>query len=438
MRPPRSALSTLHRRGGIAAFALASVAALSAMASAEPHATPTPAAATGIDCDKFESQVELRSLATANAARPTSPAPIVVPTKVAASNRISGTAVIRPPESAMATMASTGRHRAIAAVKICISTGGRITQEQLLKRSGLPAWDRRLCEAIRAWRYRPFEVNGQPVPVCTSVVFIYHQTDADDPGPPTADQRRAASRALLQALAAGDARAFAAHVRVPFGVEHMWFDTKACRTEFSGMKRVTAARLPALVRCLRRIGVHEDDAGDQLPRNLVAWTNEPGSMILGDLTRTSGGVVLAALHGDAYLYGDDNAAAPVDSSALERHRTVGTRLIEPDATGQTEAAHADNHHAVVYYTVCVGRTGRVASVELTGGPPAYRRTVETAIRGWRFRPFRVHAGPVAVCSSFAAWYPRDGYVPPPPPPPSDMAGPDDGKEPGATTTPTRP
>jgi hypothetical protein len=33
-----------------------------------------------------------------------------------------------------------------------------------------------LLDAIRAWRYQPFVVDGKPTPVCTRVMFVFRFT----------------------------------------------------------------------------------------------------------------------------------------------------------------------------------------------------------------------------------------------------------------------
>jgi hypothetical protein len=46
-----------------------------------------------------------------------------------------------------------------------------------MKSTGFPAYDETIMSRIRGeWRYRPFQVNGKPVAVCTAVTFIYSQT----------------------------------------------------------------------------------------------------------------------------------------------------------------------------------------------------------------------------------------------------------------------
>jgi hypothetical protein len=430
-------------RPALLALAIAAVAATAGPAAAAPGKTPPAGAAPRIDCDTFESQVELSAGRSAHRAPNASQ---VVPPNVIAGQRIAGSPMIQPPRSDQDDMLRTGRHRAIASVKMCVGTDGRITSERLLKLSGLPGWDRRLCESIRDWRYLPFEVDGKPVPVCTSVTFIYSQSDADTPKPAAADEARAASRTLLQAIAAGDARAFAAHVRVPFMLHDMWFDTRACRTEFSGEKLVSTAQLPALVRCLHRVGAREAQGADRVDwhPNLIAWSYGPGALTLSAYIRSDDGVVLAGLVSYWTPRESRDATAPVSPAALERHRVSGTAIVDADAAGRAEATNDDRHHVVVRYTVCLDRTGRITKATIDDGPPAYSRTVAAAIHQWRFRRFLLHGKALAVCAEGAVVYPHDGYVaaplppPPPPPPPGALPGPRSGPATGTGTTPAQP
>lgn len=46
---------------------------------------------------------------------------------------------------------------------------------KLLKSCDFPDYDAKLIRELHHWAYRPYQVNGQDVPVCTSVTFIYSQ-----------------------------------------------------------------------------------------------------------------------------------------------------------------------------------------------------------------------------------------------------------------------
>ena len=58
-----------------------------------------------------------------------------------------------------------------------IAIDGNIAVVSKMKSTGFPAYDETIMNRIRGeWRYRPFQVNGKAVPVCTAVTFIYSQT----------------------------------------------------------------------------------------------------------------------------------------------------------------------------------------------------------------------------------------------------------------------
>lgn len=72
-------------------------------------------------------------------------------------------------------MKRAGIDRVVAAFEMCLDDEGAVTRVQTLESSGYPAYDEHLRSGIETWRYRPFEKEGKPVPVCTVVTFIYKQ-----------------------------------------------------------------------------------------------------------------------------------------------------------------------------------------------------------------------------------------------------------------------
>ena len=71
----------------------------------------------------------------------------------------------------------SGKDKVIGSFKLCLTVGGEIQQVTMLKSTGFPAYDSKIQTKIRGeWRYKPYNVNGKPVPVCTAVTFIYNQT----------------------------------------------------------------------------------------------------------------------------------------------------------------------------------------------------------------------------------------------------------------------
>jgi hypothetical protein len=68
------------------------------------------------------------------------------------------------------------KDRLIGSFKLCLTVAGEIGSVTQLKSTGFGAYDQKILRTIRGeWRYKPFEVNGKAVPVCTAVTFIYSQ-----------------------------------------------------------------------------------------------------------------------------------------------------------------------------------------------------------------------------------------------------------------------
>ena len=96
-----------------------------------------------------------------------------VPSKRLEARRTSGEEHIQPPGSVVKLMASNRVGRIGAQFRICLSAAGRVADINLLVSSGYPRYDRKLFEKMQAWRYRPLRVDGKPIPVCSSVTFVY-------------------------------------------------------------------------------------------------------------------------------------------------------------------------------------------------------------------------------------------------------------------------
>jgi TonB family protein len=99
--------------------------------------------------------------------------PSVMPATMIEGARIAGDPRPPLPHSILQLMVAQGVRSTRVVARMCLSTGGLPTSIALLKRSGYPEADRRIEEAMRGWRYRPYLMNGKPVPVCTAVTFDY-------------------------------------------------------------------------------------------------------------------------------------------------------------------------------------------------------------------------------------------------------------------------
>jgi periplasmic protein TonB len=103
--------------------------------------------------------------------------PQIVPQAAIEQQRIAGEAQIAPTDDVKLQIRRDGRNRVVPVVRMCLTASGGISSLNLIKSSGYPAYDRRILSKMREWRYRPFMVNEKAVPVCTSVTFIYTQTN---------------------------------------------------------------------------------------------------------------------------------------------------------------------------------------------------------------------------------------------------------------------
>ncbi len=114
---------------------------------------------------------------------PPAPPQNVSPTLIEV-NRIAGDKAITPDDVTKVAIMQSGKDRIIASFKLCVKDTGDINTVSMLKSSGFPAYDTKIMTEMRSnWRYRPYQVNGRAVPVCTAVTFIYSQTAPPPPRP---------------------------------------------------------------------------------------------------------------------------------------------------------------------------------------------------------------------------------------------------------------
>ena len=100
--------------------------------------------------------------------------PTPVPPNVLAMMRTSGNTQIHPSEVTKNQMDRDGVYNSLAVVKVCVSETGAISSVTLLKPTKYPAFDQRLLEGVRGWRYKPHQTNGVPVKACGTVTFNYN------------------------------------------------------------------------------------------------------------------------------------------------------------------------------------------------------------------------------------------------------------------------
>ena len=98
---------------------------------------------------------------------------LFIPPTVLQGLRISGQTQVHAPDTVKTTMLRDGKERTAGTLKLCIATDGRISSVSVAVSTKYDAYDAKLVGAAREWRYKPYTVNGTPVPVCGMVTFVY-------------------------------------------------------------------------------------------------------------------------------------------------------------------------------------------------------------------------------------------------------------------------
>lgn len=100
-------------------------------------------------------------------------APINVPPTALESNRLSGVKTVIPDPDTQLEIRSSGKSKVIGSYKLCITVDGDVATVSQLKSTGFAAYDGKIIDTMKTWRYVPYIYNGDPAPVCTAVTFIY-------------------------------------------------------------------------------------------------------------------------------------------------------------------------------------------------------------------------------------------------------------------------
>ncbi len=91
-----------------------------------------------------------------------------------AAKRVSGVAQIHPPNDDAIKMQRLGVKRTGAEILLCLSEAGVPRKIFFTQFSEFPAWNQKIFETVRAWRYSPkTSEDGTAMQVCTGVTFVY-------------------------------------------------------------------------------------------------------------------------------------------------------------------------------------------------------------------------------------------------------------------------
>ncbi len=104
---------------------------------------------------------------------PPKPAIASVQPSVLQGLRISGETQLHPSEATQSSMIRSGISRASGTVRVCISTDGDVASATMVKSTTYDEYDATILSAVKNWRYRPYTLDGTPVPACSFVTFSY-------------------------------------------------------------------------------------------------------------------------------------------------------------------------------------------------------------------------------------------------------------------------
>ncbi|MDQ3368789.1 MAG: hypothetical protein M3680_25450 [Myxococcota bacterium] len=85
--------------------------------------------------------------------------------KIFETHRLTGTAIIPLDGNARAEL--TGLPGGVGGFRVCVDKRGRVSSHQLFDVQQRGALAKAIAAAVRGWTFKPFEIRGTPIPVCT-------------------------------------------------------------------------------------------------------------------------------------------------------------------------------------------------------------------------------------------------------------------------------
>lgn len=97
---------------------------------------------------------------------------IIAPTALSAL-RLAGDTNVQPDGADLTAMQRAGASRVTGNFRVCIDPAGRVDRVAAVRSTGYAGYDARLLGAMRAWRYRPYQIDGAAVAACSMVTFVF-------------------------------------------------------------------------------------------------------------------------------------------------------------------------------------------------------------------------------------------------------------------------
>jgi protein TonB len=99
--------------------------------------------------------------------------PQAVPLNAIENSMIAGDKEIHLPPPILQVMSKQGIKQAILMIKFCINGSGNVTSVDVAKSCGYSEADQNVVSKVHEWKFKPYTVNGQAVPVCSVKMFRY-------------------------------------------------------------------------------------------------------------------------------------------------------------------------------------------------------------------------------------------------------------------------
>lgn len=89
--------------------------------------------------------------------------------------RLEGVTAIVPDDPDKLRIQQAKLSRVEGSYWYCVDEAGSVMTVNAIESTGLQGYDARIRSAMLSWRYRPYTIGGRPVPVCTTIRFVYNQ-----------------------------------------------------------------------------------------------------------------------------------------------------------------------------------------------------------------------------------------------------------------------
>jgi hypothetical protein len=93
---------------------------------------------------------------------------VKVPGGAIVRSRTHGDDHIEPDNATRAELAKA-RRRASGTFRLCVDEGGAVVLARAVIETGFPAYDEKILREVRAWKFRPYVIDGEPSGVCSEV-----------------------------------------------------------------------------------------------------------------------------------------------------------------------------------------------------------------------------------------------------------------------------